>query len=332
MGLRARILQGRARKEQRVAGLEGVWVGIDVSKAQLDLFVRPLDRGWNLPHDEGGVQELVRRLKALAPRLVVLEATGGWEVPLVGALGAAGLPVAVVNPRQIRDFARALGKLAKTDRLDAQVIALFGERVQPTTRPLPDAQAQELTALLARRRQLVEMLTAEGNRLASALPRLRPQLQEHIAWLKSQLAQVEEDLGRTVRQSPLWREKEDLLRGVPGVGPILTLTLLAELPELGTLSRKQIAALVGVAPLNRDSGSLRGKRTVWGGRAPVRAALYMGTLVATRHNPAIRSFYQRLLAAGKAKKVALTACMRKLLTILNAMLKHRTPWMAPSCP
>ncbi len=307
-----------------------VYIGLDVSKATLDVAVRPTDQQWQVPHTEEGLRDLMARVRVLHPTLVVLEATGGLELPVVAALAAAKLPVAVVNPRQVRDFARATGKLAKTDRLDAQVIALFGERVQPTPRALPDAQAQEFAALLARRLRLGRSPPAEGTRLASALPRLRPQLQEHITWLRSQLAQVDEDLGSTVRRSPLWREKENLLRGVPGVGPILTLTLLAELPELGTLNRKQIAALVGVAPLNRDSGLLRGKRTVWGGRAPVRAALYMATLVATRYNPAIKSFYQRLLAAGKAKKVALTACMHKLLTILNAILKHRTPWASPT--
>ncbi len=257
---------------------------------------------------------------------IVLEATGGWEVALAGALATAGLPVAVVNPRQVRDFARSTGTLAKTDRLDAQLLAQFADAVRPEPRPLPDAQAQELTALLQRRRQLVEMLTAEKNRLTFAARRIRPQLQAHIEWLHKQLAQFDDDLRQLVRASPLWREKDDLLRSAPGVGPVLSTTLLAALPELGRLTRQQIAALVGVAPLNRDSGTLRGRRTVWGGRAHVRAVLYMSTLVATRHNPVVAAFYRRLRAAGKAPKLALTACMRKLLTILNAMLKHHTRW------
>ena len=303
-----------------------LYVGIDVAKAHLDVAEGSTGAIWRVANDEVGIAEALRRLEVLAPALVVLEATGGYEAPVAAALGAAGLPVAVVNPRQVRDFAKSTGKLAKTDTLDARVLALFGERMRPAARPLPDAQAQELSALLTRRRQVVVMLTAEKNRLGRALPRVRPGVAAHVAWLERQVAELNGDLGRTLRESPLWRENEDLLRSTPGVGPVLTLTLVAELPELGSLDRRQIAALVGIAPFNRDSGTLRGKRTVWGGRAPVRAALYMATLVAARFNPVIRAFYQRLLAAGKPKKVALTACMRKLLTILNAMIKHRTPW------
>ncbi len=303
-----------------------LYVGIDVSKDTLDVAVRPTGQQWRVNLTDEGLGPLVERLEGLSPALVVLEATGSLEVPVAAALGAAGLPLAVVNPRQVRDFARATGKLAKTDRLDAQVLALFAERVRPAPRPLPDPQTQELNALLTRRRQMVAMLVTEQNRLGTALPSVRPGIQEHIAWLEGRLGELNDGMGKLLRDSPLWREKEDLLRGVPGVGPVLTLTLLAELPELGTLGRRQIAALVGVAPLNRDSGTLRGKRTVWGGRAKVRATLYMAALVAARFNPVVRSFYQRLLAAGKPKKVALTACMRKLLTILNAMLKHRSPW------
>jgi transposase len=306
------------------------FVGIDVSKHQLDVAVRPRGETWTVAHDEAGLGALVARLCALAPTLIVLEATGGWEVALAGALAAATLPVAVVNPRQVRDFARSTGTLAKTDRLDAQMLAQFAEAVRPEPRPLPDAQAQELTALLQRRRQLVEMLTAEKNRLPLASRRIRPQLQAHIEWLHKQIAQFDEDLRQLIRSSPLWREKDDLLRSAPGVGPVLATTLLAALPELGQLTRQQIAALVGVAPLNRDSGTLRGRRTVWGGRAQVRAVLYMSTVVAVRHNPVLIAFYQRLRAAGKAPKLALTACMRKLLTILNAMLKHHSRW-APLC-
>jgi len=302
------------------------FVGIDVSKHQLDIAVRPSGETWTVAHHEAGLSALVARLRELAPTLIVLEATGGLEVPLAGALATAALPVAVVNPRQVRDFARSTGTLAKTDRLDAQILAQFADAVRPEPRPLPDAQAQELTALLQRRRQLVEMLTAEKNRLQIAPRRIRPQLQAHIEWLQQQVAQFDEDLRQLVRSSPLWREKDDLLRSAPGVGPVLATTLVAALPELGTLTRHQIAALVGVAPLNRDSGTLRGRRTVWGGRAQVRTVLYMSTLVAVRHNPVVAAFYQRLRAAGKAPKLALTACMRKLLTILNAMLKHHTRW------
>jgi transposase len=297
-----------------------------VSKATLDIAMRPTEEQWQLPHTEEGIRDLVTRLAGVHPSLIVLEATGGLEVSLVAALATAKLPVAVVNPRQIRDFARATGKLAKTDRLDAQVLAHFAQAVHPTPRPLPDAGLQALEGLLTRRRQVVGMLTAEKNRLASARPPVRQDIQEHITWLERQLAKLDEELRHTLHASPLWREKDDLLQSVPGVGPVLSLTLLAELPELGTLDRRQIAALEGVAPLNRDSGTLRGRRIVWGGRARVRATLYMAALVASRWNPVIMAFYQRLCSAGKPKKVALTACMRKLLTILNAMLEHHVGW------
>ena len=302
-----------------------VFVGIDVAKAQLDLALRPGGR-FSVANDEAGVAQILDRLRAVSPALVVLEATGGLEIPLTGALAAAGMPVVVVNPRQVRDFAKATGQLAKTDALDAQVLAQFAEVLRPAPRPLPDAQTQTLAALLTRRRQLVEMLTAEKNRLASAHTPVRTSLRTHITWLERELAHTDRDLAAAIHESPVWREKDELLRSVPGVGPVLTTTLLATVPELGTLTGKQMAALVGVAPLSRDSGTLRGKRTVWGGRAQVRAALYMAALVATRYNPAIKTCYQRLCQAGKAKKLALTACMRKLLTILNAMLKTRTPW------
>ena len=302
-----------------------VFVGIDVSKDQLDVALRPSAERWAVANDDAGIATLVDRLGALTPALIVLEATGGLELPLTGAL-AVGLPVVVVNPRQVRDFAKATGKLAKTDALDAAVLAQFAEAVRPALRPLPDAALQALSALLARRRQLLEMRTAEQNRLGMARPPVRKGIRAHIAWLDRRLAQTDDDLARAIRESPVWREKDDLLQSAPGVGPGLARTLLADLPELGTLNRKQIAALVGVAPLNRDSGTLRGRRSVWGGRAHVRAALYMSALAATRYNPVIRAFYQRLCAAGKAKKVALTACMHKLLGILNSMVKHRTPW------
>jgi len=308
-----------------------VFVGIDVSKAQLDAAVRPAGR-FAAPNDEAGVAQVLARLRAVPPTLVVVEATGGLEIPLVGALATAGVPVVVVNPRQVRDFAKATGKLAKTDAVDAQVLAHFAEVMRPEPRPLPDEQTQALAALVARRRQLVEMLTAEQNRLASARGPVRQNLRAHIAWLVRALGHADADLAQAIRNSPVWREKEALLRSTPGVGPVLTTTLLANLPELGTVTGKQIAALVGVAPFNRDSGTWRGKRTVWGGRAQIRAVLYMGALVAARFNPVIRAFYLRLCAAGKAKKVALTACMRKLLLILNAMLKQRTPWRTEPVP
>jgi transposase len=309
-----------------------VFVGIDISKARLDVALRPTGAPFTVLHDETGIALLVHRVSALSPAGIVLEATGGLEVLLSGALATAGLPVAVVNPRQVRDFARATGRLAKTDALDAQLLAQFAEAVRPACRPLPDASTQQLAALMTRRRQLVEMLTAEKNRRGSAPRMMRTQIQLHIEWLQQHLAQLDQELTTAVQASPIWREEEELLRGVPGIGPVVTRTLLAELPELGTLTRKPIAALVGVAPLNRDSGTFRGKRTVWGGRATVRAALYMGALVAARHNRVLRAFYQRLRHVGKAPKVALTACMRKLVTMLNAMLKHRTPWREISAP
>ena len=257
---------------------------------------------------------------------MVLEASGGLELPLVTALAATSLPVVVVNPRQVRDFARATGRLAKTDSLDAAVLAHFAEAVRPPLRPLRDAETQVLSSLVARRQQVMTMLVAERNRLSSAAMAVRPSIEAHIAWLKQQLDDLDQGLRQALRQSPVWREKDDLLRSVPGIGNQISLTLLAYLPELGTLNRRQIAALVGVAPFNRDSGTLRGKRTVWGGRARVRTALYMGALVASRFNPVIRDFYQRLLSAGKPKKLALTACMRKLLIILNSMTKNGSSW------
>jgi transposase len=304
-----------------------IYVGIDVAKEQLQVAVRPGGEAWSVTNDRPGLRDLVKRLAASKAALVVLEATAGMEMPVVAALAAAGLPVVAVNPRNAREFARATGRLAKTDIIDAHVLAQFGEALKPPLRPLPDAATQELNALVTRRHQLVEMLTAEKNRLAQAAAKaVRASILEHIRWLERRLADIDQDLAGSIRQTPVWREKDELLRSVQGVGPVLSTTLLAGLPELGALGRKQIAALVGVAPLNRDSGRHRGKRMVWGGRARVRAALYMGTLVATRFNPVIREFYERLLAAGKPKKVALTACMRKLLTILNAMARHNTPW------
>jgi transposase len=304
------------------------FVGIDVAKAQLDIAVRPSGERWAVPNDADGVVTLVERLQALHPTLIVLEATGGLERIATAALATAGLPVVIVNPRQARDFARATGQLAKTDALDARALAHFADVIRPTPRPLPDTQTQALRALLSRRQQLIGMRTAEQNRLAGTSERLTQDIEAHIAWLNARIATLDADLETMLRASPLWRENDDLLQSVPGIGPVCARTLLLELPELGTLTRQQIAALVGVAPLNCDSGTLRGRRTIWGGRAHVRTVLYMGTLVATRFNPQIKVFYQRLLAAGKLKKVALTACMHKLVTILNAMLKHRTSWQA----
>lgn len=307
-----------------------VYVGIDVAKDWLDVAQRPGGEAWRVSSDETGVAALVERLKGVRPTLVVLEATGGLQIPTVAALAAAGLRTVVVNPRQVRQFAGATGRLAKTDAIDAQVLAQFGEAVRPEVRPLPDAATQELSALVNRRRQLIEMLTAEKNRLRLATEKVRPNIEAHIRWLEGQLLDLEGGLGDVIRSSPVWRERDNLLQSVPGVGPVLSSVLLADLPELGKLSRKEVAALVGVAPLNRDSGLFRGRRQVWGGRSHVRTALYMAALVATRYNPVIRSFYQHLLSAGKAKKVALTACMRKLLTILNAMMHHQVPWQDAS--
>ena len=303
-----------------------VFVGIDVSKARLDVALAPAGEMFGANNDTRGIAELVARLGKVAPELIVLEASGGLETVLVGELAAAQLRVAVVNPRQVRDFARANGQLAKTDALDARVLALFAERMKPQLRMLPDEQTRQLQALVTRRRELVEMLTAERNRLGSVPRELHREIRAHIRWLEARLKERDRDLDRMLRNSPLWREQEDLLRSVPGVGPVLCATLLAGLPELGRLNRREIAALVGVAPLNHDSGTLRGRRTVWGGRANLRAALYMGTLVGVRYNPVLRLLYRRLLERGKAKKVALVACMRKLITILNAMLKYRTRW------
>ena len=303
-----------------------LFVGIDVSKDRLDVAVRPTGETWQVVYDAEGISSLAGNLRELVPQLVVLEATGGMELAVAGELALADVPIAVVNPRHVRDFARAAGKLAKTDALDAQVLAHFAEAMQPEPRPLPDATTRELKALVARRRQLVEMITAEKNRMRTATRRIRPKVQEHVRWLKENLEDLDQDLGDFMRSSPMWKDKDELLRSTPGVGPVLSMTLLSDLPELGALNRGEIAALVGVAPFNRDSGTLRGKRTVWGGRSQVRAALYMAALVATRYNPVLRDFYQRLCAAGKPKKVALTACMRKLLTILNVMVKHHSHW------
>lgn len=305
-----------------------IFVGVDVSKARLDVAVRPSGDMLTVRHDESGIAGLIMRLQAWQPTAVVLEATGDLECTVVSALAAAGLPVHVVNPRHVREFARATGRLAKTDALDAQILAQFGEVLRPAPRSLPDEATQALSADLARRRQLLEMLIAEKQRHSQAAARLKPGIATPIAWLTADLQRVDADLTLAIRQSPVWREQDDLLQSMPGVGPGLSRTMLAELPELGTLPSKQLAALVGIAPLNRDSGTLRGKRTIWGGRAVVRTALYMAALAATKWNPVIKAFYHQLLARGKAQKAALVACMHKLLIILNAMVKQRTPWRA----
>jgi transposase len=277
-------------------------------------------------NDTAGIEALVKRLSENRPALIVLEATGGVERAVTRALASAELPVVVVNPRQVRDFAKATGQLAKTDRIDALVLARFAEAVRPAVRPLPDELTIELRALIARRRQITEMIVAERNRLSPASKAVRKRIEAHIRWLESELDRADQDLDQSIRQSPIWQENQELLQSVPGIGPVISRTLLAELPELGQLNRKQMAALVGIAPLNRDSGTMRGRRTIWGGRASVRAVLYMAALVASKRNAIIRAFYQRLRTAGKAPKVALVACMRKLLTILNSMIKHKTRW------
>jgi transposase len=302
------------------------FVGIDVCKKTLEVAARPEGTRWTAVNDEKGIGELADRLRLMQPTMVVLEATGGLEIPLVAALAQAKLPVVVVNPRQVRDFAKATGKLAKTDAIDATVIAHFGDAVRPEIRPIKDEQAQELSALLARRRQLVDMLTAEKNRLHTARKRIRKDIQAHIAWLEKRLKEVNGDLSKSIKEIPAWRQKDEILQSTPGVGPVLSVTLLAGLPELGSLNRREVAHLVGVAPLNRDSGQHQGKRCVWGGREEVRSVLYMSTLSAVRCNPVICAFYKRLMGAGKAHKVAMTACMRKLLVILNTMVKTGAAW------
>lgn len=307
-----------------------MFVGIDVAKAELVVAVHPSGERWTVANDERGVRTLVERLRDATPTLIVLEATGGYELLCVCALAAVELPVVVANPRQVRDFAKATGQLAKTDRLDADILARFADKVRPAVRPIATAEAQELDAMLTRRRQLIEMLGAERNRLGQVFGKgkrlVKKSLKTHIAFLERELRIADSDLDDAVRRSPVWREQDDLMQSVPGVGPVLSRTLLADLPELGRLSRREIAKLVGVAPLSRDSGTLRGRRFVQGGRAPLRGVLYMGALVAARRNPVIRAFYLRLVAAGKPKKLALVACMRKLLTILNVMVRTQTRW------
>jgi transposase len=309
-----------------------VFVGIDLSKDTLDAAAWPGTKVWRVANTEHDLQTLVTQLKALAPELVVVEASGHLERPVAKALVAAGLACAVINPRQVRDFAKATGKLAKTDALDARVLARFAATVQPIPRALPDEATQRLEALVARRRQLVTMISSEQHRRRTSPPDLRDQINEHVTWLRRRVRELDGELTRLIRSDEAWHQKANLLRSAPGVGPTFTATVMASLPELGQLTHRQVAALVGVAPLNHDSGKLRGQRGIWGGRAQVRAVLYMATLVATKCNPVIRQFYDRLLAAGKPKKVALTACMRKLLTVLNALLRQNVPWSDQSVP
>ncbi len=305
---------------------EAVYVGVDVAKNSLDVAVSNSEEVRQFTNDLEGVTNAVQYIAGLKPSGTILEATGNLEMPLATALQADCLPVAIINPRQVRHFARATGTLAKTDTIDARMLALFGIRVKPEIRPLPDEKTREMRNLLTRRRQLIEMLTAEHNRLFHSGDDVRPGIETHIKWLEEALSNINDDLDHRIRLSPSWFEKDNLLKSVPGVGKVVSSSLLIELPELGRLNRRKIAALVGVAPFNRDSGTMRGRRTVWGGRAKLRAVLYMAALVASRCNPITAAFYQRLLDAGKAKKVALVACMRKLLTILNAMMRTMTVW------
>ena len=306
--------------------MSGAFLGIDVAQAWLDVARRPDGAAWRLPNTPAAVRRLAARLGQTQPALVVLEASGGYERLVLRALDAAGVAVVRTNPRQVRDFARATNQLAKTDRTDAAVLAQYAARMRPAPRPQPDAETEALAALVGRRRQLLEMLTAERNRRRQAPATLAADLTAHIQWLRQRLRDLDRQIAQQLQGRPVWRQQAGLLRSVPGVGPVLAATLIADLPELDHLGPKQLAALVGVAPFARDSGTWRGRRQVWGGRAPIRSALYMAALVATRHNPVLRAFYQRLLAAGKPKKLALVACMRKLLVILSAMVRHNTSW------
>lgn len=307
-------------------------VGIDVSKETLDVVERPDEVGWVTTNDAAGIGALVARWTVSRPARIIVEATGGYEMRLVMALAATALPVVVVNPRQSRAFAKATGQLAKTDKIDAMMLARFGEAMRPSVRPLPDAQTRALSALLARRRQLIDMRTAEGNRLETVDRSIEREIRTHLRWLNKRIDAMDCQLDKAIKASPMWRQKEALLQSVPGVGPTLSRTLLADVPELGTLDHKKIAALVGVAPFNRDSGAFRGRRCIWGGRAPVRAVLYMAVMSAAQHNPVIRASHQRLMAAGKPFKVAQVACMRKLLVILNAMVRQGTYWQHDYAP
>ena len=301
-----------------------LYVGIDISKDSLDMAIHDSDKQWHFTNSEVGISKICTLLLKLEPALVVFEATGGYELPLCISLEERGIPVALMNPRQIRDFAKATGKLAKTDRLDARAIAHFAAAINPKPQSL--SENQEVKDIVTRRSQIVQMLVSEKNRLRSAHKSTKVRIQDHIEWLEKELDEIDCELRRQIKENPDWKEKDKILQSIPGVGPVLSITLLSGLPELGKLDRKKIAALTGVAPLNRDSGTMRGKRTIWGGRAKVRSMLYMGTLVAIRHNPVISEFYQRLCGYGKSKKTAITACMHKLLSIVNAMIRTRIVW------
>lgn len=303
-----------------------VFIGIDVSKKTLDVCSYPDKQKAQFSNDAAGHQQLLEAMRKVQPTLIVMEATGGLEFEATALLVTSGLPVAVINPRNARDFAKAVGLLAKTDQVDAWALARFASAVRPEQREIKSEALRGLEEVLTRRRQLVDMVTAESNRKGQASANMAKEIDEHISWLKQRIKSADLDLGKAVKASPAWKAKADVLTSVPGIGSVATFTLLAELPELGTLNRREICALVGVCPFNRDSGTLRGKRSIWGGRTSVRAVLYMAALVATRHNPVIKQFYQKLLDAGKLKKVALVACMRKLLVILNSMVRNNTPW------
>jgi transposase len=302
------------------------FVGIDVSKGTLDIGIEPTGEALRVVYDDKGIAQVVKRLVAVGPTLIVMEATGGLEMRLASELAAKGLPVAVINPRQARDFAKATGQLAKTDSVDATVLAAFARAIRPAVRPIKDADTRELDELLTRRRQLIEIRVQETLRLGTASKVPRKSLVAHIAWLDKRIAALDVDLTRRLRASEAWRAKDDLLQGIPGIGAVTSLTMLAKCPELGSLNRREIAALVGVAPLANDSGKHRGKRFIWGGRADVRAVLYMATVTAIRCNSVLKAFAERLKQAGKPAKVVIVACMRKLLTIMNAMLKNNAPW------
>jgi len=306
--------------------MDVTYASVDVSKATLDVAVSNQKAVKSFTNDENGIAQAVRYLKEVSPVLTVTEATGGLEKLLAVSLVEAAVPVVVVNPRQVRDFARAKGKLAKTDNIDAAILSAFACDIHPEVRALTDKQTEEIKAMMGRRQQITAMITMEKNRLHSAGPRVKPSVELHIKWLKGELKSLDKELEDMIQDSPAWREKDSLFKSVPGVGPVLSMTLLGVFPEMGRLTRKQIAALAGVAPFNRDSGVYRGKRTIKGGRVKVRPPLYMAALSATRSNPVIREYYNHLLQKGKAKKVALTACMRKLLVILNAIVRDNRPW------
>jgi transposase len=304
-----------------------IFVGIDVSKDRLDVHLRPTDEAFHVARDAKGLEALARRFSSLPVALVVLEATGGFEASVAAALAAAGLPLCIVNPRQIRDFARAMGRLAKTDTLDAEVIALFAERIRPPARPLPEPERSHFAELVSRRRQIIGMINMETNRRDQAVDKqLIRRLSRHIAFLEKELSELDSDIGQAIKASPVWCETEALLKSVPGIGDVTARTLLAQLPELGTIGRHQLAALVGIAPINRDSGLMRGRRSIAGGRTSVRGVLYMAALTAIRRGSPFRPFYERLIQRGRPRKVALVAVMRKLLVTLNAIVRNRTPW------